>query len=353
MQLDFNMNMLHLREMKIVFVSRHFHPHLGGVEKHIEKITDLLIKQGHRIDVICEKVPHTQSYSKKGSIDIYRVDYQKKKLLGLVQIWLWFIKNRKLFKDADVVHIHDVVIWYLPLIFILRKVSIFATFHGWEGIYPIPKKLIYLRKLSAYLVGGNICVGKYIEKYYGISASKVIYGATDIIEHITLSKQNSKRILYLGRLDPDTGLKTYLLAFQLLKQKHPEIKFEFLGDGVMKKDCESLGVVHGFKDDILPYVEDCRFVCTSGYLSMLEALALKRLIFSVSENQIKFDILRMSPFEQLTIHSTDSYSLARKIEFYLNDPIYERKVVAKGYEWAKSQTWDKIVEVYLNLWNLK
>ncbi|MFC1750328.1 glycosyltransferase, partial [Pseudomonadota bacterium] len=38
--------------MKILFLTRLFHPHIGGVEKHVYKLSQELIEQNHQVTVL-------------------------------------------------------------------------------------------------------------------------------------------------------------------------------------------------------------------------------------------------------------------------------------------------------------
>ena len=146
--------------MEILFVARRAYPQIGGVEKHLLSISRELEKRGHKVYTISEK----------------EISYPKVKFLGLIFIWIWVVKNLKLFRKYDVIHLHDVTIWLLPLKLLLPLKPIYSTFHGWEGVYPIPVKNKLLRQLSARMSKRNICVGKFIEEWYGIKADEVIYG---------------------------------------------------------------------------------------------------------------------------------------------------------------------------------
>lgn len=134
---------------------------MGGVERHIREVGLSLRKKGHSITIISEE----------------SIKYPKIKFIGLLYIWLWLWRNRKLIKETDIVHCHDVFIWYLPFRFLYYQKPVYTTFHGWEGVWPIPWKNIFLKRLAARFSRGTIAVGGYIEKYYGIKADKIIYGA--------------------------------------------------------------------------------------------------------------------------------------------------------------------------------
>lgn len=146
--------------MKLLFISYYAWPHIGGVEKHVKKVVDELRQKGHKVKIISEE----------------NIKYPHIKFLGLLYIWFWLFKNRNLIKNADIIHIHDVFIWYLPFRFLYPRKKVFTTFHGWEGHWPLRWRDILMKRMAAKLSVGSIAVGKYIEKYYGIKVDKIVYG---------------------------------------------------------------------------------------------------------------------------------------------------------------------------------
>ena len=176
--------------MNILSLTHHKWPRVGGVERHIEAICYKLYALGYKTKIISEediKPPHI-------------------KIFGLLYFWYWLFKNRELITRSDLVHIHDVFIWYLPFRFLFPKKKVYITFHGWEGVYPIPLWNILNKKVANCLCNGSIAVGKYIEKYYGIKAKYIIYGGVDIGYRIyDLRKKHKDTLVFLGRKDRDTG----------------------------------------------------------------------------------------------------------------------------------------------------
>lgn len=163
--------------MKILFISSFFFPHIGGVEKHVYELSKNLRSKGEEVTVITEKFDQKlKNKEDVGGINVVRILYPHTRFLGLFLIWFEIFKNRKLIIDADIVHIHDVFIWYLPFRVFYPNKKVFTTFHGWEGVWPIPWGNIIQKRIAAKLSTGTIAVGKYIEKYYGIKADKIMYG---------------------------------------------------------------------------------------------------------------------------------------------------------------------------------
>jgi len=147
--------------MKILFISHYKWPHVGGVEKHIERVAGELQQKGHKVKIVSEgniKYPHI-------------------KFLGLIYIWFWLWKNRHLIKQSDIVHCHDVFIWYLPFRFLYPKKPVYTTIHGLEWDDPLSFKSIWQKRLAVKLSTGAIGVGKFLEKYLKVKFDKMIYGA--------------------------------------------------------------------------------------------------------------------------------------------------------------------------------
>src|SRR3989344_6830519 len=172
--------------MTIIFLCRLFYPHIGGVEKHVFEISKRLRRQGHKIIIIAEKDTTSSVGSLPKSIQkelrffsIHYIFVKDTKWLKKFIIWKWLWKHKKLLSKADIIHCHDVFFWYLPFRFLYSRKPVYTTFHGWEGTWPIPWRNIVYKRLASRLSWGTIAVGKYIEKYYGVKVSRIIYGGND------------------------------------------------------------------------------------------------------------------------------------------------------------------------------
>ncbi len=238
--------------MNILFIAKYKWPHVGGVEKHVERLTSNLEKIGHKITTISEK-------------DIKPL---KIKLFGLLYIWYWLFKNRSLILNSDIVHIHDVFIWYLPFRFLYPKKKVYITFHGWEGKFPIPLWNIFNKRIANKLTNGSIAVGKYIEKWYGITATNIIYGGVSGKLQIRNHKLHNS-VAWLGRTDPDTGIN----VFNEWLKSRPELKVKYITN---IKNPEK-------------YLVTAEYCVPSGYLSYLEAKSYGCKIITFANNPLKED----------------------------------------------------------------
>jgi glycosyltransferase involved in cell wall biosynthesis len=333
--------------MRVLFLARRFYPDIGGVEKHVEELSKLLIKQGHSVTVV------TESQGKESSIDeinIVRVGKLPDSWFKKFYIWKWFWLNRSLIKEADVVHAHDVFYWYLPFKLLFLNKKCFVTFHGYEN-YPISQKARVVRKISEKMANGNIIVGDFIKKWYGTKPNFVIYGAVNVPPK-TSAKSDLNSAVFFGRLDAQTGVLEYGKAVDLIRKKNHKFKFQIIGDGEYKNRLKRFKPI-GFKKDIQKYLDRNNFVFVSRYLSILEALVNKNLVFAIYDNPLKKDYLEMTPFSKFIIKSSSPEGLARKVEYYLDNPKQADKLIEGGFNWAKKQTWENVLSVYLRLWKVK
>lgn len=386
--------------MKILFLCSSFFPKIGGVEKHVWEISKILSDKGNEVIIFTQlqdnqKLLETKNYQSKSKSDneaikskeidksiyfirqkldfctVYYFNFGNKNWFRKFRIWRELLKKKDVIKQCDVIHCHDVFFWYLPFRFLFPKKHVFVTFHGYED-YPIPIRAVIVRKISEKLAFGNICIGNFITKWYGTKPSIVSYGAVDVKSskfnpssslpsaHLRAGRasvqssklyKNFNSAVFVGRLDEQTGILTYLEVFKIVKKEIPDFKLTVVGDGKFKSKIKEKDIkVLGFKHNPIPYIRSNRFAFVSRYLSILEAMLEKRLVFAVYDNPVKEDYLKMAPFSKLIIISNSPKIIAEKIIYYLNNPDKEKKLTEKAYDWVTNQTWDKMVQNYLNLW---
>jgi len=336
--------------MNVLFLCRLFFPHIGGVEKHVLEISKNLIKEGHRIVVVTERYKKDlKLHEKVEGIEIYRVPNLKENWFKKFQIWKWMWKNKSLIEKADIVHCHDVFFWYLPFRFLFLKKPVYTTFHGYED-YPLKSKFIVIHKISEKLSFGNICIGEFMKKWYGTKPNFVTYGGVNIVKSEKLKVNSSESGVFIGRLDEHTGIRMYLDAVMEIRKKIPNFRFTVIGDGKFKKDIAKDVLLLGFKRNPERFFKESHFAFVSRYLSILEAMGAKRLVFAVYDNPLKEDYLRMAQFSKLINILNSENDLTKKILFFLKNPKEEQKMVSKAFEWTKTKTWENTANLYLSLW---
>jgi glycosyltransferase involved in cell wall biosynthesis len=341
--------------MTLLFLSRLYYPHVGGVEKHLKKISEILSKK-HKIIIVTEQYdPKLPEYEKYPEADVYRIPIN-----GISEtakkwvIWKWFNRHQDLVKNADIIHAHDVFFWILPLRFKYLNHKYFLTFHGYEGSKAPGLNRIFWHKLGEQLTSGNISIGNFIPKWYHTNASIISYGAVDNT-YLPVKKYDLNRVIYLGRLAADTGIMDYLKAAGDLR-----LQIDVYGDGPLlvfaRKYAEKnniKAVFYGFVPDADKFLPKYKFAFVSRYLGILEALSAQVPVFAHYDSPIKKDYLQLAPFSD-KIYICGS-ALDIRAAFYLF-ALHQDEALSRakaGYNWVITQTWPKLAGEYERLWQVK
>lgn len=330
--------------MKILFLTRRFYPHIGGVEKHILRVSQELTKKGYKVTILAEK--HKKSLKNKENykgIEVVRFPYFAENKFKKFRIWKWLWSNRDLFKNADIIHAHDVAYWWLPFKFIYPHKSFFTTFHGYETVFPPTSSAIRQRRLAKRASRGTINVGEYIKKWYGTSSDNVVYGGVDPVptSSLKVKKDSTKlKILLVGRLEEDIGVDVYLNALENLKKQGVQYELTVCGDGSYRAKFAKLGKVHGFVENLSSYIRTSDVVLASSYLSILEALSYNKPVAAVYTNPLKKDYLTSALFAKNIMICKSAGEVEDSIINY-------KKTFKPPYT---PSSWSDVAEVYTKLW---
>ena len=346
--------------MKIVFLSRRYLPHLGGVEKHLEQLNRQLLMspEEHRITVVTEQDSQTEPRSEiQQAIHIRRIELPHQKTDKLT-IWRWLFWHRQLLFSTDIIHIHDVFFWILPLYPWLKLLNkkIFITFHGYEGPGNPSWRQRTWHQLAAALTNGNICIGGFHQKWYGVTPTITSFGGVEIARQKVKHRVNHKliHILYLGRLSDDLGIMKYLAAIKVIAARH-SVRLDVYGDGPNRQAAQSFVSKHRLPVTFCGYIPsknikwqtyDLAFV--SGYLSILEAMIAGLPIIAQYHAPIKYDYLKNTPFSNW-IEITGSTEEIIASWQRATSPKFQH-TVKQAQTWANKQTWQKLANQYLELW---
>jgi glycosyltransferase involved in cell wall biosynthesis len=349
--------------MNIVFVSRLFLPHLGGVEVHVKEISSLLVKQGHQVTIV------TSQHNKKLALS---TQYDEIKIIRLpnyagdkkLATFKEILKLSSVFTNADIIHAHDVFWWLLP-IFPKIKNKVFTTFHGWETKYPISMKAKLHRLLVAKLSQGTIHVGGWVKNFYLDKPDFVTYGGVNPKRltrsgELQKSQKNSEELLqkvvnivFIGRLSQDNEVEKYLTLTKKLKTSGLNYKMTWVGDGNLRSECEKIGEVTGFIKNPSKYLSTADLVFANSYLSILEAQLLGKVVCAFHSNDLKKAYLESFPGSKHMLIAESPKKMLKKINLLFGSKKVFDKCSKDARNFAKEQTWDKVLELYLKLWGTK
>jgi glycosyltransferase involved in cell wall biosynthesis len=347
--------------MKVLMLAEFLHPHVGGVEKHIFELNKILTAWGHEVVLWAPKHDNSlPEFEENSGVSVHRVPKTSSKRRDTLKILAWWSKHSDLIRSADRVHFHGsypLFHWFFPfrLFFPMKPMSI--TFHGCGMTVPVIRREKLRNRLAQCLTRGNISIGHFLEKWHRLKPTFVSYGGVNIPSNIP--SERAKTAVYVGRLDEDMGVEVYIRALKVLRDEYEiEIPLTVCGDGTLKgeleKYCSEYGLdvtFEGFVDNPMDYLLHARYAFVSGYLSILEAMAARCLVFAVYQNKIKEDYLRLMPgAERMMIMSSESHQLAEKLNKAWEDETTFHETREGGFDFAQNQTWEQLAKTYLKLW---
>lgn len=336
----------------ILQLTPRYSPCLGGVERHVFEVNKELISRGYAVTVITTSQEKSlPEHEVIDGVEVYRLTFGKD--LKKLQVWQWMFAHRYLCKNV-VVHVHDIAWWILPWMPIIFK-NFYITFHGWEGIYPVPLTNKLQRLIFSFCAKKTVHVGGYIQKFYWDKPNLVMFGAV----HSYIKKQPiqlfsfKKSVLhfvFLGRLVAENELKKYFELLTILKNKGIKTKVTWVGDGLLRNECLQYGTVTGMVEDVAKYISDGDIIFANSYLALLEAQAQGKIIVSMYSHDLKKSYLETYPGKTGIITESDVERAAQSIERLFSNTQLARQMQQTAQRFAQSQTWEKTTQDYLQLW---
>lgn len=345
--------------MNILMIAAGYFPHqIGGVQKHVRMIAEILARKGHFVRVMVPiESGAMMSMLTDGDVEIIYRELPRDPLLSLATLRRWFLPfgaDREWTEWADVVQFHDFSFflqWFVLAALLKKKPKAYVTFHGYEG-YPLRSKTIFLRRVTNWLAQGSIGVGGFIEEFYGTKLDAVIYGG---VMPSSTEDQPEFDAVWVGRLSPDTGFTHYYEAMKKIAETRA-VKWLVIGDGPLSAmlDVSPANLsLEWRKSD--PCAEDAlslgRVAFVSGYLAMLEAAARRVPVVAVYDNPVKKRYLECIPggCKMFEFVADSGEIVDTTLRIWSNADEVRRKV-DEAYEWSKRQTWEKVIDEYEKLW---
>jgi len=226
--------------MKILQLTRQFLPSEGGIESVVEGLSCALQEKGHTVRVVTlRSLFATKTFaptrSTESGLDVRRMRHWGPRRYPLAPAVLAQIRG------YDLVHIHaiDFFVDYLSLLRLLHRTPLVISTHGgifhtnWANRF----KEFYFKTVtrsSLKGVGAVVCVSHQDrDKFREIVPSESIHlieNGVNIDRFLDLKKNvDPGMILGISRLAENKCVHKVLEAMAPLKDKHPQIKLEWVG----------------------------------------------------------------------------------------------------------------------------
>jgi len=334
--------------MKILHIARLYAPHIGGVETHVAAINQQLLSS-NQVTVVTEQFDQNQPLSEEiNGVKVIRLPHHsvnKKR-----KTWQWIWSQRHIFLQANIVHVHDIFWWLLPILPLIEH-KVFTTFHGWETQYPVRWQAKLHRWLCAQFSVGTIHVGDWIKEFYWDKPNFVTYGGvspSDLVLKPT-KWDRSLEIVFLGRLSPENEVVMYCQLLTQLRELGIKHSIVWVGDGELRGVCEEYGTVTGFTDP-LPYLSKAGIVFANSYLSILQAQSLGKVVVSLYSHALKQRYLETFPGSSEMVIASNPEDAVEKIRKFIEDPSKIDTQSSSTRRFARTQNWEKVADLYQRLW---
>ena len=379
--------------MKILILSDFYPPVIGGLERHVQLLSDGLSKRGHMVTVCTTKIGGSSSLEEENGVKIERLNgiFQRipllfkdigKKYHPPTQDWLITKKLKHIIEETkpDIVHVHG---WILYSILPLKKkydIPLVTTLHDYGFICPkktlmkttgricnepfTPKCIVcgldqynLLKSFLAYWCNKSnknklknvdkfIAVSQYVEEIYsrflGLNEEKIVVipNFYEIEEDLESSKSGifpEDFILFVGVLIPRKGVDLLIKAYNTIKTK---TKLVIIGTEHPDYLYKSSGNVIVMKN--LPHKTVMSACAACKFLVMprispeacptiaMEAMNFKKAVIASDVGGLKEMVI--DGITGILTTPGNIEELANAIRFLLSHPHEAKKMGEKGYD---------------------
>ncbi|MCH8147915.1 MAG: glycosyltransferase family 4 protein [Planctomycetes bacterium] len=346
--------------MRILFFVHRFRPSVGGVEKYILELARALSEGGHTVSVVAGdhigSLPARESYE---GITIRRFPATRSP-----QRCRWhLLRMRPLFRSADVISVSNThMLEYYWRMFgpQVEPHKLFLIRHGMSCVYPVPDGEKRRAKRSVGLVRGVAHDGEFIEKWLGIRPDlcpdQGLSPAADRLDPVAEPPPTSAT--YIGRLEPDTGIHTYIDAIRILTKRQGRcFKLHVYGDGSLMGSLRDLVhrddlpvVFHGRTANAQEKIVESCFAFLDGRMAIQEAMARRRLVLAAYVDPLKRDYVCVESFSPFLHAMGDAEAFAAKTMHFIDNPEARADGVAQAYRFVCGLRWSDAAKTYAKFW---
>jgi len=346
--------------MNLLFFVHRFWPSIGGVEKYVGELAKALGTMGHEVTVVAgAHVAGLRERERYQGVRLYRFPAYRSPFR--CRCWLW--RHRHLFDAADVVQVSNThMLEYLWCMLgpWLERGKLFLTRHGMSSGFPVPERNRARAQRSLDLCSGIAHDGAFIEKWLGVAPDLCPdQGLSPEADELALLPEPAPdSAVYVGRLEPDTGIRIYLDVVRELNRNYRQrFSLDVYGGGSLLADLrrhaldEGLPVrFHGPTPDAQERIADACFALLDGRMAIQEAMARRRVVLAGYVDPLKHDYVCGEPFSSYLTAAGDGAALARQVLYHIEHPQERALCVARAFQYARGLSWKRTAAAYLGLW---
>jgi len=360
--------------MKIAQVSPYDWNYPGGLRDHILNLSNQFIQMGHDVRILAPGTKGTLSedhiYAIGRTIPLpFNGSIAR---IRLVPDLTWSVRRILQREHFDVIHIHEPLVPSLSLdVLRLSRTLTIGTFHAfaqsditslphlaYASTHPFLRR--YFHRLDGRIAVSNAAY-QFISHYFPTDY-RIIPNGIDLQRfnpHIAPLPQfidDKRNILFVGRFEKRKGVRYLLRAIPAIRERHPNTRFIFVGEGRPRTGfqhfVEQMGwpdvVFTGYvsDDEKLRYFASSHVFCapaTGGEsmgIVLLESMASGTPI--VASNSQGYATVVTSGVDGLLTTSRNSEELANAVSSLLeNEPLRQRLIHA-GLQKVRDYVWPQV-----------
>ncbi len=362
--------------MKIAQVSPYDWNYPGGLRDHILNLSNQFIQMGHDVHILA---PGSGTKGTLSDAHIYNIGRTipfpingSIARISVVPDLTWSVRHILQREHFDVIHIHEPLVPSLSLdVLRLSRTLTIGTFHAfaqsditslphlaYASAYPFLSH--YFRRLDGRIAVSNAAY-QFISHYFP-SDYRIIPNGIDLQHfnsHIAPLPQfvdDKWNILFVGRFEKRKGVRYLLRAIPAIRERHPNTRFIFVGEGRSRSSFQHLVEQVGWPDVVFTgYVSDNekpRYFASShvfcapatGSESMgivlLESMASGTPV--VASNIQGYATVVTSGVDGLLTPPRDSEGLASAVSSLLESEPLRQRLIHAGLQKVRDYVWPQV-----------
>lgn len=364
--------------MKIGLVTPYDWSYPGGVRDHVWHLANEFIEMGHDVHILA---PASGPKGKLTEKYIYKMGWTTPIPINgsIARIMLdpsLALRVRRVLQREhfDVIHVHEPLVPGLSqaVLRLSRTVTV-GTFHAssypsiystsnlaYASTYPFLRPLF--RRLAGCIAVSTAAL-KFVSRYFPADYRVIPNGVN--LEHFSpnvppLSQfmDGKQNILFVGRFEKRKGAKFLLRAIPYIREKFPQTRFLFVGEGRLRGGFQKFVEKHDWQDvvftgyvsdeDLPRYFASAHVFCSpatggeSMGIVLLEAMASGKPV--VASNINGYATVVNSGVDGLLTAPRNSEELAWAIEYLLENEPLRQQFIRAGLQKAREYAWPRVAE---------
>jgi len=360
--------------MKVIQVTPRYYPHTGGIETHVQDISERLVKRGFEVEVV--STDPTGSLPKHEVINGVAVNRFRSLAPGdayyLAPQIYFYIRN----SNCNLIHMHSYHSFTSLFAALAKKDrKLIITPHTFGFPITFPKNIFhniykpfgsFIFNSADKVVSISNVEKEWLRKTFGLPDNKLhhIPIPIDIGDaEVKKEREDNVKIAFVGRLSAEKNIDILISAFKRVKQNHPECMLYLIGEGPLREYLEGVSKQINdiyftgrlFHDDVLKFFDNIDiFVLPSQFevspISILEAMAKSVPVIATPVGELPY-VLENGK-NCLFTRIGDANDLAEKILSLVEDKNLAKRIAENGRNFVKEKhNINSIIDSYVKLYN--